>query len=62
MYTVAYEPTTGAMTLLWPDDQWRLSVHGDEQGERPRTVLSLLPDLSALPPAQPQVHPRHYVM
>ena len=48
VYTTAYEPLTGAMTLLWPDDQWTLSVFGDEQGIRPRTVAALLPDLSAV--------------
>ncbi len=48
VYTASYEPSTGTMTLLWPDDHWVLSVHGDGQGERPRTVAALLPDLSAL--------------
>lgn len=48
VYTTAYEPTTGVMTLLWPDDSWALSVHGVEEGERPRTVAALLPDLSAV--------------
>lgn len=62
VYTVAYEPATGAMTLMWPDDRWYLTVHGDEQAERPRTVLALLPDLSSLTPEQPRVHPQHYVM
>jgi len=48
VYTTAYEPLTGTMTLLWPDEHWALSVHGDETGEHPRTVAALLPDLSAL--------------
>lgn len=62
VYTVAYEPSTGAMTLLWPDDHWLLSVHGDSEGHRPRTVLALVPDLGALPAEQPEVHPQHFVM
>ena len=62
VYTVAYEPVTGAMTLLWPDDRWRLGVHGDETGHRPRVVLALLPDLSGLPTERPEVHPQHYLM
>jgi hypothetical protein len=48
VYTTAYEPLTGTMTLLWPDDHWPLSVHGHASGNRPRTVSALLPDLSAL--------------
>ncbi len=32
VYTAAYAPMLGAMTLLWPDDQWALSVPGDEVG------------------------------
>jgi predicted choloylglycine hydrolase len=48
VYTTSYEPTSGVMTLLWPDDHWAFSVHGTEVGERPRTVAALLPDLSAI--------------
>ena len=48
VYTAAYAPLLGAMTLLWPDDQWALSVHGDEIGEPARDGAALLPDLSAL--------------
>lgn len=62
VYTVAYEPTTGAMNLLWPDDRWHLSVHGVDEGSRPRTVLSLVPDLEAVPSEAPEVHPRNYLM
>ncbi len=48
VYSAAYEPQTGAMTLLWPDDAWTMSVHGSDEGERARTVAALLPDLSAI--------------
>ena len=48
VYTAAYEPLTGTMTLLWPDDHWAMSVNGHDTGDRPRTVAALLPDLSAL--------------
>ena len=61
VYTVAYESGTGAMTLLWPDDDWPLSVHGQASGERPRTVLSLVPDLGALHMQEPVVHPQPYL-
>ena len=61
VYTVAYEPTSGAMTLLWPDDSWPLSVHGTGEGGRPRTVLALLPDLGQLPVQQPHIHPNPYL-
>jgi predicted choloylglycine hydrolase len=44
VYTAAYAPMLGAMTLLWPDDQWALSVPGDATGSRPRQVLALLPE------------------
>jgi predicted choloylglycine hydrolase len=44
VYTVAYAPGLGAMTLLWPDDQWVLNVHGEEVGSRPRQVMALIPD------------------
>jgi predicted choloylglycine hydrolase len=47
VYTTAYEPITGVMTLMWPDDSWVLSVHGHDTGDRPRTVAALLPDLSS---------------
>jgi predicted choloylglycine hydrolase len=49
VYTVSYAPALGAMTLLWPDDHWSLSVHGDESGSRPRQVLALMPEPVALP-------------
>lgn len=44
VYTAAYAPMLGALTLLWPDDQWALSVHGDAVGSRPRQVLALIPE------------------
>ena len=44
VYTAAYEPASGAMTLLWPDDRWQLSVHGSADGFRPRRVQALVPD------------------
>lgn len=59
VYTTSYEPLTGAMTLLWPDDAWRLSVDGTQTGARPRTVAALVPDLSQVvtPPHHPHAHP-----
>jgi predicted choloylglycine hydrolase len=47
VYTAAYEPVTGLLTLRWPDDAWPMSVYSDLVGERPRTATALLPDLSA---------------
>ena len=44
VYTASYAPAAGAMTLLWPDDAWAMSVHSDESGSRPRQVLALMPD------------------
>ncbi len=44
VYSVAYEPVTGAMTLLWPDDGWLLSVHGEMEGTHSRHVLALVPE------------------
>jgi hypothetical protein len=38
----------GAMTLLWPDDQWAIDVSGDAVGSRPRQVLALIPEAVAL--------------
>jgi predicted choloylglycine hydrolase len=49
VYTAAYAPALGAMTLLWPDDHWSLGVHGREVGSRPRQVLALVPEPVALP-------------
>jgi predicted choloylglycine hydrolase len=48
VYTAAYAPTTGAFTLLWPDDHWPMSVHGDDVGQRPRQVLAMVPEPAAL--------------
>ena len=62
VYTAAYEPATGAMTLLWPDDRWTLSVHGTETGVRPRTVAALLPDLSELRTEVPRPEGTLFVM
>ena len=50
VYTAAYAPLLGAMTLLWPDDQWALDVQGDEVGSRPRQVLALIPEAVELAP------------
>jgi predicted choloylglycine hydrolase len=44
VYTAAYAPLLGSMTLLWPDDQWPISVHGEDSGSRPRQVLALVPE------------------
>jgi predicted choloylglycine hydrolase len=48
VYTAAYAPATGACTLLWPDDHWPMSVHGDDVGQRPRQVLAMVPEPVAL--------------
>jgi hypothetical protein len=37
VYTAAYDSEWGTLDLLWPDDAWRLSVHGAVAGERRRT-------------------------
>lgn len=59
VYTASYAPRSGAMTLLWPDDSWCLSVSGSEEDARPRTVAALVPDLSQVlaDPPHPQAHP-----
>jgi len=44
VYTAAYSPASGGMTMLWPDDHWALSVEGMETGARPRQVLALVPE------------------
>jgi predicted choloylglycine hydrolase len=55
VYTAAYAPATGGLTLLWPDDHWSLSVHGEDEGVRPRQVLALMPD--AVPVGGAVSHP-----
>jgi hypothetical protein len=49
VYTAAYRPSTGALTLLWPDDQWALSVHAADEQSRPRKVLAMIPEPVELP-------------
>jgi predicted choloylglycine hydrolase len=61
VYTVAYAPAELSMTLLWPDDSWRLSVLGVDQGGRARTVLSMVPDLGALHLEQPRIPHQDYL-
>jgi predicted choloylglycine hydrolase len=48
VYTAAYAPTAGGLTLLWPDDHWSMSVLGEEVGVRPRQVLAMVPEAIAL--------------
>jgi predicted choloylglycine hydrolase len=48
VYTSAYAPALGTLTLLWPDDLWEMQVNGDDVGSRPRHVLSLIPEPTAL--------------
>jgi predicted choloylglycine hydrolase len=62
VYTASYEPVSGAMTLHWPDDQWTMSVHGAEVGERPRIVRALLPDLATLRNEVPRPEGNLFVM
>lgn len=57
VYTVAYEPRTGAMTLLWPDDRWSLPLHSTAEGSRPRTVGCLLPGPAVVLPEIPHRQP-----
>ena len=44
VYTVAYDPATAGMTLLWPDDRWELRLDGADEGARPRRALALVPE------------------
>lgn len=44
VYTAAYAPQQGTLTLLWQDDHWMLGVHGDIEGSHPREVTALVPD------------------
>jgi predicted choloylglycine hydrolase len=62
VYTASYEPASGAMTLLWPDDHWVLSVHGTAESERYRTVPALLPDLTAVRTEVPRPEGTLFVM
>lgn len=55
LYTASYNPTIGSMSLLWPDDEWHLSVHGDEVGHRARTVHALVPESGILRTEMPNV-------
>jgi predicted choloylglycine hydrolase len=55
VYTAAYAPTTGGMTLLWPDDRWPLSVQAVDEGFRPRQVLALMPEAVAASGSRPHV-------
>jgi len=55
VYTAAYSPGTGGLTLLWPDDQWFMSVHADDQGFRPRQVLALMPEAVPLAGVTPHL-------
>jgi predicted choloylglycine hydrolase len=43
VYTAAYDTHLGTLDLLWPDDAWRLSVHGVVEGSRRRRILTQLP-------------------
>ena len=56
VYTAAYAPQQGTLTLLWPGDHWMLSVYGDVEGEHPREVAALVPDATEvhLEVAQPE--------
>jgi predicted choloylglycine hydrolase len=49
VYTASYSPVGGQMTLLWPDDEWRMSVLGADDGSRPRQVLAMVPEPVELP-------------
>ena len=53
LYTAAYSPSHGSLSLLWPDDEWHLSVYGDHSERRPRTVRTLVPEPSVVRTAMP---------
>ena len=44
IYTAAYRPGRGTLSLLWPGDEWTLEVSGAAEGEHPREELALVPD------------------
>ena len=54
VYTAAYAPQQGTLTLLWPGDHWMLSVHGDVEGAHPREVSALVPDAVEVEVTVPQ--------
>ena len=54
VYTAAYAPQQGTLTLLWPGDHWMLSVYGDVTGEHPREVNALVPDAAEVLTEVPQ--------
>lgn len=53
LYTATYSPVTGGLILSWPDDEWFLSVHGDQCAIRPRTVYALVPESRVLRSEEP---------
>jgi predicted choloylglycine hydrolase len=53
LYTAVYAPSVGSLSLLWPDDEWHLSVHGDHGERRPRMVRTLVPEPSVVRSAIP---------
>jgi len=53
LYTAAYSPSVGSLSLLWSDDEWHLSVYGDHSERRPRTVRTLVPEPSVVRSAMP---------
>ena len=62
VYTAAYAPALGALTLLWPDDHWSLSVHGTDEGAHGRRVQALMPDLGVVRTEVPHPEGTLFVM
>jgi predicted choloylglycine hydrolase len=60
VYTAAYDCDNRTLDLMWPDDSWRLSIDGFEEGSRTRRSLVAVPPptfeaAEATPPAHPPV-------
>jgi predicted choloylglycine hydrolase len=53
VYAAAYDCDHGTLDLMWPDDSWRLSVHGVVPGTRTRHSWVALPPVTAPAPLEP---------
>ncbi len=62
VYTAAYDCDAGTLDLLWPDDAWRLSLHGPVEGMLTRRSVVAVPARPAVPvPRLPAVAPEPWV-
>lgn len=50
VYTAAYDSDALAVDLIWPDDVWRLTLDGFQEGSRPRRHDVALPPTEHLAP------------